>query len=39
LESKHCHGGARTVARPDPTVYLIFVATPRLRVAGQSVEI
>ena len=39
LKSKHCHGRTRTATPPEPTTYPVFVAEPRVRVAGMDVEI
>jgi uncharacterized protein len=36
LKTKHCHGGPRATAPPEPTAYPVFVAAPRPRVAGKK---
>jgi uncharacterized protein len=38
LKAKHCHGGSRAAAPPEPTTYPVFVAEPRPRVAGMKLE-
>jgi uncharacterized protein len=38
LKAKHCHGGAHTSTPPETTTYPVFVAEPRPRVAGTTIE-
>ena len=39
LKAKHCHGSPQSADRPASTEYPSFVAEPRPRVTGRSVEI
>jgi uncharacterized protein len=39
LKAKHCHGGSRSPAPPEPATYPVVVAQPRRRVTGLTLEL